>query len=304
MNVIETKKLTKTYGSLKALDDLSISIKENTITGLIGRNGAGKTTLLKMAAGFWKKTSGDLYVFGKQPFNNLMVSGNSIFIDDRVMYPTSLTIKELLEMAARFYPNWDMQLAEGLFDYFSFHPDATHNALSKGKKSTFNMIIGLASHAPLTMFDEPTTGMDAAVRKDFYRALLKDYIAHPRTIILSSHHLEEVNDLLEDVLLLKNGKECLHLSIDELKEYAVGLTGKSAIVKQWVRDKEVLYSERIGNDNSYVVVKYDNFPVSDAKRLGMDVSPVSSGDVCVYLTNKTTGGIDDVFEKRSSSESH
>lgn len=301
MNVVETNHLTKTYGSIKALDDLSISIKENTITGLIGRNGAGKTTLLKILAGFWKKTSGEAKVFDKNPFNNLFVSANSIFIDDRIVFPTSLTIGELLEEAGRFYQNWDKGLANRLFDYFSLHPDATHPNLSKGQESTFNMIMGLASHAPLTMFDEPTTGMDAAVRKDFYRALLRDYIQHPRTIILSSHHLDEVEDLLEDVLLIKDGGKRLHVPTDELKEYAVGLTGKSAIAEQWVRDKDVLYSERIGSDNSYVVVK-NNFPVSEAKRLGLDISPVSSSDVSVYLTNKTTGGIDDVFNKHTPSE--
>ncbi|HLQ71902.1 MAG TPA: ABC transporter ATP-binding protein [Bacillota bacterium] len=299
MSVVETKKLTKAYGTHKALDDFSVTIQENTITGLIGRNGAGKTTLLKILSGFWRGTSGGVKVFDKNPFNDLTVATNSIFIDDRLSFPTSITIGDILQEANRFYPNWDIRLAERLFDYFSFHPDATHNSLSKGKKSTFNMIIGLASHCPLTMFDEPTTGMDAAVRKDFYRALLKDYIAHPRTIILSSHHLEEVEDLLEDVLLIKDGKKHLHVSIDELKEYAVGLTGKSALVEQWVHDKEVLYSERIGPDNSYIVIK-NNVETTKAARLGIEVSSVSSSDVCVYLTNKTTGGIDDVFNTPSS----
>lgn len=302
MNVIETNKLTKSYGSHKALDDFSVTIKENTITGLIGRNGAGKTTLMKILAGFWRESSGGLSVFDRRPFNNLTVATNSIFIDDRLDFPMSITIGELLEEADRFYPNWDMQLARRLFTYFSFHPDTYHNGLSKGKKSAFNMIIGIASHCPLTMFDEPTTGMDAAVRKDFYRALLKDYIAHPRTIILSSHHLDEVEDLLEDVLLMKDGQKYLHVSIDDLKEYAVGLTGKSAVVEQWVYDKKVLHSERIGTNNSYIVVKND-FSPSKATRLGIDVSPVSSSDVCVYLTTKTEGGIDDVFNTRSPSRS-
>lgn len=302
MNVITTDGLTKKYGSHNALDNVSLNIKENTITGLIGRNGAGKTTLLKILSGFFKETSGDARVFEKKPFNDLTVSANSIFIDDRLVFPTSITVGEILKEAERFYPNWDKVLAGRLFDYFSFHPDTVHNGLSKGKKSTFNMIIGLASHCPLTMFDEPTTGMDRAVRKDFYRALLKDYIAHPRTIILSSHHLDEVEDLLEDVLLIKDGKKHLHTSIDDLKEYAIGLTGKSAIVERWIHHKDALYVEQIGTDHSYAVVR-NNFPASDASRLGMTVSAVAASDVCVYLTNKTTGGIDDVFKTRSSSES-
>lgn len=296
MRVIECEGLIKKQGQLKAINDLSFTIEENTITGLIGRNGAGKTTLLKVLAGFWRATAGDVKVFSEGPFNNLLVSANSIYIDDQMDFPTSLTIKEILDEAGRFYEKWDKQLAGRLFDYFSFHPNQIHNNLSKGKMSTFNMIIGLASRCALTMFDEPTTGMDAAVRKDFYRALLKDYIAHPRTIIISSHHLEEVEDLLEDVLLIENGEKHLHLPMDELKQYAVGLTGRTEIILQWTHDKEVIFKESIGNDTTYIVVRNDYLPVDQAKRLGIKISPVSSSDLCVYLTNKTKGGIDDVFK--------
>lgn len=296
MKVIECGGLIKRQGQLNALNDLSFTIEANTITGLIGRNGAGKTTLLKILAGFWRITAGDVKVFSESPFNNLLVSANSIYIDDQMDFPTSLTIKEILDEAGRFYEKWDKQLAERLFDYFSFHPKQIHNNLSKGKKSTFNMIVGLASRCALTMFDEPTTGMDAAVRKDFYRALLKDYIAHPRTIIISSHHLEEVEDLLEDVLLIENGKKHFHLPMDELKQYAVGLTGRTEIMLQWTHDKEVIFKESIGNDTTYMVVRNDFLPVEQAKSLGIKISPVSSSDLCVYLTNKTNGGIDDVFK--------
>lgn len=296
MNVIECESVIKKQGRLKALNELSFTIMENTITGLIGRNGAGKTTLLKILAGFWEETTGDVRVFSERPFNNIFVSANTIYVDDQMNFPTTLTLIEILKEAERFYEKWDRQLAKRLFDYFSFHPNHIHSNLSKGKKSTFNMIVGLASRCALTMFDEPTSGMDTAVRKDFYRALLKDYLAHPRTIIISSHHLEEIEDLLEDVLLMDRGKKLLHLPMDELKEYAVGLTGRTEIVRQWIRDEEVLYTKEIGLNTSYVVVKQDSYPLEEAKRLGIDVTPVSSSDLFVYLTNKTMGGIDDVFK--------
>ena len=287
MKVVACENLIKTQGQLKTLNDVSFSIEENTITGLIGRNGAGKTTLLKILAGFWRGTSGDVKVFAESPFNNLLVSANAINIDDQMDFSTALTIKEILDEAGRFYEKWDRDLAQRLFDYFSFHPKQIHQNLSKGKKSTFNMIIGLASRCALTMFDEPTTGMDTAVRKDFYRALLKDYIAHPRTIIISSHHLEEVEDLLEDVLLLESGKKHLHLPMDVLKEYAVGLTGRTEIILQWTYHKEIIYQKNMDHDTTYVVVKNDYFPLEQAKRLGIKISPVPASDLCVYLTNKT-----------------
>ncbi|KAB2329975.1 ABC transporter ATP-binding protein [Cytobacillus depressus] len=300
MKVIECEGLTKTYFRKKVLNNLSFTIEENKITGLIGRNGVGKTTLLKIIAGFIKETSGEMKVFSEQPFNSLNVSVNSIFVDDQMSFPPALRLSELLEEAGRFYPNWDMELAKRLFDYFSFDPLSYHNRLSKGKTSTFNAIVGLAAHAPLTIFDEPTTGMDAAVRKDFYRALLKDYLAHPRTIIISSHHLDEIEDLLEDVLLIKNGNVHLHLPMEELKEWAIGLKGETAAIKDLTREQEVLYEKSIGTNTTYVVVKNDfsEHERQKHKLSGIEITPVSPNDLCVYLTSQTKGGIDDVFNSR------
>ncbi|MFS0674700.1 ATP-binding cassette domain-containing protein [Ornithinibacillus sp. 179-J 7C1 HS] len=296
MNVVECNGLVKQYGSFRALNHLSLSIKENTITGLIGRNGAGKTTLLKIIAGYWRETAGEVSVLGKRPFNNLDVSINSIFVDDMMSFTNTLTLNELLEEAGKFYPNWDKNLAFGLMDYFNFNLNHNHQSLSKGKRSTFNVIVGLSAKCPLTILDEPTTGMDTAVRKDFYRALLKDYLTSPRTILISSHHLNELEDLLEDVLLLDKGKAILHLPVDELKEYAVGLSGRPVDVLQAIENKEVLHKQNMESDNCYVVVR-NNFSHNEMKRLGIGVSSVTPSDLCVYLTNQTKGGIDDVFNK-------
>lgn len=300
MNVIAGKDVTKEYGRTSALKNVSFSIEENKITGLIGRNGAGKSTLLKIVAGFLKETSGEVKVFNEHPFNNLKVSANMIFIDDKMTMPPTLTLAELLESAERFYENWDRDLAFRLFDYFSLDPNHYHQHLSKGMRSTFNMIIGLSARCPLTLFDEPTTGMDAAVRKDFYRALLKDYLEHPRTIVISSHLLDEIEELLEDILLLKEGEKYLHLPVEELKEYAIGLSGKTDLVKRWTEGLEILHKKEVGIDGAYVVVRNEDIEMDwrKAKMAGLEITPVSTNDLCVYLTNKTKGGIDDVFDRR------
>jgi ABC-2 type transport system ATP-binding protein len=297
MKVVECKELTKQYGKANAINNLSFELTENKITGLIGRNGAGKTTLLKMIAGYLHHTSGDIQVFSENPFNNLKVSANSIFIDNGMSFSPSLTLEELLETSGRFYPNWDHRLAKRLFDYFSFNPLQSHVNLSKGMKSTFNMIIGLAARCPLTIFDEPTSGMDAGTRKDFYRALLKDYIAHPRTIILSSHLLGEVEDILEEILLIKNGEKLLHMPVENLKEYAIGISGKAAAVSKWIENKEPIFTQNIGVDGSYAVIKNDCSlqDLEIAREIGLELLSVSAEDVCTYLTSKTKGGIDHVF---------
>jgi ABC-2 type transport system ATP-binding protein len=297
MKVVECKELTKQYGKANAINNLSFELTENKITGLIGRNGAGKTTLLKMIAGYLHHTSGDIQVFSENPFNNLKVSANSIFIDNGMSFSPSLTLEELLETSGRFYPNWDHRLAKRLFDYFSFNPLQSHVNLSKGMKSTFNMIIGLAARCPLTIFDEPTSGMDAGTRKDFYRALLKDYIAHPRTIILSSHLLGEVENILEEILLIKNGEKLLHMPVENLKEYAIGISGIAAAVSEWIENKEPIFTQSIGVDGSYAVIKNDCSlqDLEIAREIGLELSSVSAEDVCTYLTSKTKGGIDHVF---------
>lgn len=299
MNVIECRDLVKKYRRNQVLDHLSLTIEDHKLTGLIGKNGAGKTTLLKIMAGFIRPTSGEVKVFSKNPFNSLFVSANSIMIDDQTGFPHGLTLADILEEADRFYEHWNPELAQRLFDYFSFKPNMHHGHLSKGMKSTFNMIVGLAARCPLTIFDEPATGMDAGVRKDFYRALLKEYIAHPRTIIISSHHLEEIEDLLEDVILLKDGKVYFHLPVSELKEWAIGMQGKTPVVKKWTAGKDWLYHKEIAPGRIYVVVQndYSDTEVHQARSEGIECSRVSATDTCVYLTRNQKGGIDDVFNR-------
>ncbi|MGF7185405.1 ABC-2 type transport system ATP-binding protein [Desulfitispora alkaliphila] len=299
MKVIECVGLSKSYGKVKAIKDLSFSIEENKITGLIGRNGAGKTTLLKIIAGHLHRTQGELKVFSEDPFNNLKVSANIIFVDENLAFPRSLPLGKILEIAGDFYEHWDMDLAQGLLDYFSLDPDQLHGKLSKGMRSTFNMIVGISSRCPLTVFDEPTTGMDVSVRKDFYRALLKDYVQNPRTLILSSHLLNELENVLEDVLLIKEGEKCLHMSVTDLKELAIGLRGKQEVIDELTKDTKIYHRETLGRDSCYLVVKNDltESKLQAARKAGVEILPVAVDDICVYLTSKGKGGIDDVFNR-------
>ena len=297
--MIECKRVTKLYGNNKALNDMSFTINEGKITGLIGRNGAGKTTLLKTIAGYLKPTFGEILVHGMNPFNNLAVSQNLIFVDDNMAFHNSLTLKEILNTAKDFYPNWQEELANGLCRYFNLDLNKRHNQLSKGMKSTFNSVIGISSHCDITIYDEPTTGMDSAVRKDFYKALLKDYIDFPRTIILSSHLLGEIEEILEDILLVKAGKDLMHLSILELKEYAIGLKGSQKSIDEFAIGRECIHSEEFAPGNVYRIYK-NNFEENEIEKVrlnGIEVSQVSADELCIYLTADFMGGITDVFKR-------
>ncbi|WP_416149856.1 ATP-binding cassette domain-containing protein [Salipaludibacillus sp. HK11] len=299
MTVISCDNLTKTFGGKRAVENVSLHIEENTITGVIGRNAAGKTTLLQMIAGLKRPKSGTLTVFGEQPFNNLFVSYNSIFIDDNMCFPSVMNLAEIIQTAESFYPNWDQEIARRLLSYFSFDLTNRHGDLSKGKISTFHAVIGLASRCPLTIFDEPTTGMDESARRDFYKALLKDYLEVPRTILISSHHLSEIEDLLENLLLIDQGKVHLHQSIDEMKQYALRVTGDVSVIDELVKEKSVLHEESSIPNHRTIIIRNDSTEQEQAEWItrGLDVTFATPGEVCVYVTKQENGGIDDVYRR-------
>ena len=297
MDMVQTRGLVKAFGHTQAIDNLDLEFEENRLTGLIGRNGSGKTTLLKLIAGYYRPSDGIVSVFGENPFKSLTVSSQLIFVDDNMQFPPTMSLREILVEMKRFYVHFDAELAEKLLNYFGIDLRTRTAKLSKGMRSTFFAVLGIAARTPLTLFDEPTTGMDAAVRKDFYRLLLKEYIAHPRTIILSSHLLGELSNLLEQIVLLDRGRLVKKLSADEAETYAVGLRGATANIEKMVGSAEILHHEELSPGIVYVAVKA---PLRDeqtllARELGLELLPVHADDLCIYLTENGKGGIDHVI---------
>jgi ABC-2 type transport system ATP-binding protein len=297
MTVVEFTNVTKSYRTHTVLNEMNFTIKRGVLTGIIGRNGVGKTTLMKLIVGFIEETSGKVEVFSEKPFNSLKVSANSILVDDGMNFPYPMTVTDILKECSRFYSNWDAGLAERLISYFGFHRNARHAQLSKGKKSTFNAIVGISARCALTIFDEPTTGMDSSVPKDFYRALLKDYLAHPRTILLSSHHIEEIEDLLEDVLLVHEGIAHFHGPITELQEMFITLTGKREKLALHTKGKSVYGTNNVGPYPEWTIQNTCTQNELEQMKLdGIAIAPVTANDAYIALTNQPKGGIDDVFE--------
>nr|WP_106782241.1 ABC transporter ATP-binding protein [Lysinibacillus timonensis] len=297
MSTIVCKEVSKKYHNINALRSISCEIHEDKIIGLIGRNGAGKSTLLKILAGHLKPAGGTVEIFSEQPFNNLKVASNLIFIEDTMSFPPIFTINEIVNMAKDFYLNWNEELARRLLAYANIPEKSFHHNLSKGQKSAFNLIYGLAARCAITLFDEPMNGMDESIRTDLYRAILKEYIAYPRTIILSSHHLQEIEHLLEEILLIDQGQVTLHAPLDEVKELLVRLVGSREEIKMILQDTEIYY-ERNETVRSEVVVESAMISKFQEQLLnaGVVIQSVSASDVCKYLTSSTKGGIDDVFK--------
>ncbi|SDW12178.1 ABC transporter ATP-binding protein [Paenibacillus sp. CF384] len=287
--VIEAKHLTKMFGNDKAIDDISFRIEENKIYGLLGRNGAGKTTIMHMITAQLFQTSGELKVFGEEPYENNRVLRQICFIKESQKYPDNFKVVDVLETAALFFPQWDGAYARELVADFKLPMKRRVKKLSRGMLSSVGIIVGLASRAPITIFDEPYLGLDAVARTIFYDRLMEDYALHPRTIILSTHLIDEVSRLLEHIIVINEGKLMLNEEADSLRGRAYTVTGPAAKIESFSSNKKVIHSEGMGGYRSATI--YGSLVASDqkaAESLGLDISTVTIQQLIVYLTSNQT----------------
>lgn len=288
-DVIELNGLTKSYGkTFHALQDINLTIQENKIYGLLGRNGAGKTTLLHLITAQLFPTSGELKVFGKAPYENKEVLRQICFIKESQKYPDTFRVRDVLSVASSLYPNWNSSLAHSLILKFNLPENRRVKKLSRGMLSSVGIIIGLASRAPLTIFDEPYLGLDAVARQLFYDQLIQDYMDYPRTIVLSTHLIDEISAMLEQVIVLHEGKLLLNEEAEQFRGSAFHVSGKQSDVERFVAGKEVLHQEVLGSMRSAVVRTADqkNFR-KQAELNNINLAPVSLQQLMVYLTKQT-----------------
>jgi ABC-2 type transport system ATP-binding protein len=277
--------VTMRFREQTALDGVSLSIEQDSITGLLGRNGAGKTTLLQLLTGHRLPTRGSVEVFGAAPYENDAVLADIAFIKEGQRYPDAFRVRDALAAAAMVFPNWDDDLARQLVREFDLPEKRPVKKLSRGMTSAVGIIIGLASRAPLTLFDEPYLGLDAVARRLFYDRLLADYAEHPRTILLSTHLIEEIADLLEHVVLLDHGRIVLDDDTESLRSSAVTVSGPRAQVEAFGARHDVLHSEFLaGSGRAVVRLRYDDDP--PASRLTWEATPLQQ--LVVSMSLRTT----------------
>jgi len=282
--VIEVTGLTKQFGSVTAVSDATFTVQENTISGLLGRNGAGKTTLMQLLTGQQFATSGSIKVFGESPVENARVLSNVSFIKESQKYPDDFKVKHVFRSAPWFFAEWDAEFAELLIDEFRLPVYRRIKKLSRGQLSSIGVIVGLASRAPLTFFDEPYLGLDAVARQLFYDRLLQDYAEHPRTVILSTHLIDEVANLLEHVLVIDAGRIIIDQDAESLRGSATTVVGTRKSVEAFVGDREVLDRETIGGLASATINGLDAAGKAAATAAGLELAPVSLQQLVVKHT--------------------
>ena len=245
-SVISARNVSKHYGDVRAVDDVSFDIEQGCITGLIGPNGAGKTTLLKAVLGL-TDCQGSLSVLGLDPFRQRKeLMQNICFIADVAVLPRWIRVNQLLDFVEAVHNHFSRSRADELLARTKIPAKAKVRELSKGMVTQLHLSIITAIDAKLLVLDEPTLGLDILFRKEFYSNLLGDYFDEGRTIIITTHQVEEIENLLTDVMFIDNGRIVLDASMETLPGQYVELLASSENAERARQFKPIFEREVFG----------------------------------------------------------
>jgi len=224
-NVVAISNVTRKYGVKLALDNVSLNIPKGSVFGLIGGNGAGKTTIIRHILGLLKPHSGSVQVFGLDPVADpVNVLGRIGYLSEDRDLPSWMRVFELLRYTQAFYPLWDEKYAETLRDMFELEPTSRIRDLSRGQLARAGLLIALAHRPELLVLDEPSSGLDPIVRRDILGAIIRTVAEEGRTVLFSSHLLDEVERVADQVAIIHQGKIALSGPLDEMKQNHCKLT--------------------------------------------------------------------------------
>jgi len=288
---IKLSSLNKYYNKTHAIKDLNLNINKDNMIGLIGANGSGKTTFFKLCNGFLEESSGTIEVMGGNPFTDITIKEQMIYSMHDLPVGDYEKLASLIRYYEEAYPTFDIVFANKLIELFHVDKNKAYKKLSQGTKSLFNFICALATRCSVTMLDEPFIGIDIVKRRIAYQILLRDYMENPRTIIISSHNLSELDSLLSEMILIDDGNLIFYKEMDEVKEMAFRAEGDIDIVREFSKTCKIIHIND-GAVNSFGI--FEGSPNSsvahEAKELGLTISIVSPEDICVYVTSHLKEG--------------
>lgn len=284
---VQLTHVTLKFKKFEALKDISLTLEAGKIHGLIGRNGAGKTSLLSLLAAFREPTSGDVQIDGEPVFENAEKMQQVAFIYDKDYKEETEKVQTLVDFAAYYRPNFDKDYANHLLKRFKLPLDKPVNKLSKGMQSAMNVVIGLASRAPITIFDEAYLGMDAPSREIFYKELLDDQAEHPRTFILSTHLVSEMDYLFDNVVIIDQGKLLLNETYETVAAHGASVTGSAEQVDAFVSGMKRLNEQKLGGTKSVMIYgELDEYQRKEAHSRSLEIGPVALQDLFIHLTEE------------------
>jgi ABC-2 type transport system ATP-binding protein len=286
--------LTRRYHDQLALGDVTLDVEGASITGLLGRNGAGKSTLMRIISAQEFASAGRVSVFGASPVENDAILRRMVYVREDQEFP-DVKVSQALRVASWFHPNWNSELAEALLADFDLPTGRSIKKLSRGMRSALGIVIGLASRAELTLLDEPYAGLDAVARQIFYDRMLADYTEHPRTVLLSTHLIDEVADLLERVVIIDHGRIVLDAAADVVRGSATTVSGSVAAVEEFVAGRATWDRRRIASQESVVVgATFDERDRARARELRLSLEPLSLQQTVAHAA---AGSTDELRER-------
>jgi ABC-2 type transport system ATP-binding protein len=282
--LVSARNLTVRYGSKRAVDDVSFSIPKGRVVGLLGHNGAGKTTLMKALVGL-SPTEGELSVLGLNPVKDrVALLESACYIPDVATLPRWARVGDLITMMSGLHPRFSAERALALLRRTSVGPRDKVKNLSKGMVVQAHLSLIAAIDAQLMILDEPTLGLDVLSRKSFYEMLIDEWCDGERSVVISTHQVEEIESLLSDVLMLNEGRLVLSISLQDMDQRFVALS-HDASVAQDMAAAHPLLKYRVGPGPNGSAALFDGEPPAHIQALGQRVRP-SLVDLFVALTRK------------------
>ncbi len=281
---ISIRHLDKSYGRLAVLEHLDLDLAPDRVYGLLGPNGAGKTTLMSVICNHTFRTGGTVLLDGQDPAENAPVLARTCFIREDQPYNDAFSVASILATMPAFYPAWDEDLCRRLVSRFRLPVERPSRKLSRGQKSALAIVISLASRAPYTFLDEPYLGLDPTAREIFYEELLTDIGNHPRTVVMSTHLIDEAADLMEEVIVLHQGKVVLQADVDDARSSAFVARGLAEDVREFAAGREVIAEHALGRILSATIrgkVTPADEQVAAGKRIALE--PASLQDLIAAL---------------------
>ena len=283
-NLVEAKNLSVSYGAKRAIEDVSFNIPQGRVVGLLGHNGAGKTTLMKAMVGL-AQTQGELAVLGLNPIKDrVQLLQSACYIPDVAILPRWARVQDLITIMSGLNPKFSADRARTLLKRTSVNLRDKVKTLSKGMVVQAHLALVAAIDARLMILDEPTLGLDVLSRKAFYEMLLDEWCDGERSVLISTHQVEEIESLLSDVLMLNEGKLVLSISLEDMDRRFVALSHDASVADQMAAAHPLL-KYRVGPGPNGSAALFDGAPPAATLALGRRVRP-SLVDLFVALTRK------------------
>lgn len=243
---IEIQQVTKRFGDTLALDHVSLKLEKNRIYGLLGNNGAGKSTLLSIMTDRLPATEGQVLLDGENVRGNDRALGQMFLMGEQNLFPDDMKVRRAFDTAALFYPGFDRAYAEKLSAQFGLSLKKKISSLSTGYASIFRLVLGLSVNAPWLFFDEPVLGLDAQHRDLFYRLLMEKFSVEPCTVVLSTHLIAEVANLIEETIIIRSGRILKVASTEELLTDAYSVSGPAAAMDAYTEGRHIISVSALG----------------------------------------------------------